>query len=220
MKKFLLKIKIAVSQLPKTILFLLVSRFLISFTRFMVFPFLAIYLNTHTDLSITQIGFLIGLSPLASTIFGLIGGKIVDRFESRYVYMLSLFVNAIVLPGYILFSDFYTLSSVAVISGISWNLYNTCSQTVISLNTPKKQLVEVFSYSYWMFNLGGTIGPLTGALLASMHIEVLAFFIFSMVLTILAFLTPLLISKYNSKLNKKMAKSNTSIRSKVTNGML
>nr|WP_275585029.1 MFS transporter [Salimicrobium jeotgali] len=199
-------------------LFILISRFSVSFAKFMVFPFLAVYLNHHTELSIVQIGFLIGLSPLASTIFGLVGGLIVDKIGPRYIFMTSLFVNAIFLPGYVLFNNFYMLCLVAIVSGISWNLYNTSSQTLISYTTTEERLPIVFSYSYWAFNLGGSIGPLTGVLLASLDIEIVTFIIFSLILIILSSLTPVFIRKQVSTLEEtqEKRKRQTSITAMIT----
>lgn len=218
MKNFFNKTKSELQQLSVSVLFILASRFLVSFAKFMVFPFLAVYLNHHTDLSIVQIGFLIGLSPLASTIFGLIGGIIVDKVGPRYIFMTSLFVNAVVLPGYVLFDNFYALCLVAIVSGISWNLYNTSSQTLISYTTTEERLPIVFSYSYWVFNLGGSIGPLTGVFLASFGIEIMTFVIFSLILVTLSILTPIIIKRKDSALKETRGKQKpqTSITEMIT----
>ncbi|WP_246258769.1 MFS transporter [Kroppenstedtia pulmonis] len=57
---------------------ILVGTIFVTIAKSMSVPFLAIYLSQKTELSLSLIGAIIGLGPLASTIGGFIGGTLSD----------------------------------------------------------------------------------------------------------------------------------------------
>ncbi len=63
-------------------------------------PFLTLYLFKHTQLSITSIGLVVGLQPLALCFGSVIGGYISDNFKRHIILMLSLFISSLVYLGF------------------------------------------------------------------------------------------------------------------------
>lgn len=180
--KNLLNLKL--QNMPKIIWYLIITGLVISVTRFMSMPFLAVYFKNNLGFTSAKVGFLLGVTPFTSMIFSIIGGRLSDILGSKRTYILSLILSSICLISFILFSSYLILILVAAVSGIAWSLYNTSNQTLLSEYTSDKTVSNVFSYNYWVINLGGVVGPLLGVYLLNMSI-ILPFLIFSIVLILI-----------------------------------
>lgn len=187
-------------RLNQMLLTLLWTNFLISFCRFMAMPFMIIYFSNHLDISTTKIGFLIGLSPLASLIFGLFAGRFSDRIGEKFSLPLSLSIPALTLIGYTVTQNFYLLCLLSVISGIAWSVYNATNLTVLSKLTRENNREIVFGYNYWLFNLGAIAGPICGAYFGAGSSS-LVIYLFSSVLILISILVYVMLkSKYSGQI--------------------
>lgn len=178
--------------------------FIISLSRFMTMPFMIIYFKNNLDLTASQIGFLVGLSPLSSLIFGVFSGRIADKLGSFITLPISLLIPAIALIGYIHIHNFYLLCSLALISGISWSVYNAVNMTIITNLSIEENRETVFGYNYWFFNLGAIAGPSLATYFGAGE-SALVIYLFSITLVLISLPLYLYLKlKFNSeKKNKK-----------------
>lgn len=126
-------------------------------------PFLAIYLSQQTDLSPGMIGMVIGLGPLASTVEGLIGGILSDRFGRKTVMIVSLFGMSLVFVGYSYTVHPVLLALLSITNGLYGSFFDPVSKALLADVTEKEMRVRVFSFNYLSINVGHAIGPLIGA---------------------------------------------------------
>lgn len=153
--------------IPPIVWALLGASFIESTARFMAMPFIALYFTQVVGLSVTQTGFLLGIPPLSSLLFSIAGGQLADKFGVEKLFLLSLSVPAFCLIGFATISNYIVLCFISAIAGLGWALFNSTNQSLISTYTTEDHYSKVFSYRYWFFNLGGTIGPLLGAYMGS-----------------------------------------------------
>lgn len=71
---------------------LLLSSFVCVMGRAAALPFMAVYLTQEMKWDQQTVGWVLGGSLLLSTLLGLYGGFLADRFDKRWLMMLSCFV--------------------------------------------------------------------------------------------------------------------------------
>ncbi|MFQ3544162.1 MFS transporter [Halobacillus rhizosphaerae] len=167
MKKLVHTVNRELKVLPSIVWALLGACFIESTARFMAMPFIALYFTQVAGLTVTQTGLLLGIPPLSSLLFSVAGGRLADRFGVGKLFLLSLSVPALCLIGFATLGNYIILCMISAIAGLGWALFNSTNQSLISAYTSEVHYSKVFSYRYWFFNLGGTIGPLLGAYMGS-----------------------------------------------------
>ncbi|WP_302328438.1 MFS transporter [Salirhabdus salicampi] len=186
--------------------------YILSVAKFMIIPFLAILFKNDLHLSATEVGFLLGLTPLSSLCFSFIGGRLSDVYGVRKFYIISLFVSSVVMLLYGLTTSYFLLCLISVLSGIGWSIFNSTNQSLITLFSPKDFVNKSFNINYWVFNLGGVTGPLIGAKIATVESIRVPLYIFSFTLFVLAVLSMITLSQ-NEK--KKVEKRESNLISKT-----
>jgi len=156
------KIKKAFHQFPALVWAMLSSNVIFNVTRFMAMPFMAIYFSEKLNLNPSEVGILVGISPLSSLIFSILGGRLGDKFGVHRMYPVALIVPAISLVGYITVPNYYAIAVFSVFAGIGWAIYNSTSNAILAIHAPESHTEKIFSYNYWGINLGGALGPLIG----------------------------------------------------------
>ena len=205
---------------PKIILVLLAVNFAISISKFMTYPFLAVYLKKSLSLTAVEVGFLIGVSPLSSMLFSIIGGRIADIYGVKKIYPISILVSGICLAFYGIINNYIILSVISIVLGMSWSIYNSTNQSLLSLYTSKKQLSKVFSYNYWVFNLGGVLGPIIGVRLTNSASSPLGLFIFSGVLLLVGLFMSIWLTREKSQRGESIGEGHTSVDKFLSKGVV
>lgn len=184
-----------IKYIPKIIIGLILVNFTISLAKFMTYPFLAVYLKNSLSLSATEVGLLLGISPLSSMIFSIMGGRVADVYGIRKIYPIAVIIPSICLTAYGLVHNYFILCSISIVLGIAWSVYNSSNQSLLSLYSPEDKLSKIFSYNYWVFNLSGVIGPIIGIRFINSAHSPLALFLFSGVLLIVGIIVTILFAK-------------------------
>ncbi|MBO8173036.1 MAG: MFS transporter [Bacillaceae bacterium] len=186
-------------NIPGIILVLLVINLTISTARFMTYPFLAVYFKQTFDLTAVEVGFLIGLSPLSSMLFSVIGGRLSDVYGVKRMYSLAVLTAGVSLAFYGMADSYMILCVVSIILGMSWSVYNVSNQTLLAVNASEKNSSRVFSYNYWVFNLGGVVGPFLGVRFMNSGHSPLVLFLFAGLMLFIGVSISLYFSKRNQK---------------------
>ena len=99
----------------------------------LAFPFEAIYLRQNLHTSMTMIGVVFGLVPLAVMPVQFWGGHLTDRLGRRKVIMLSVLVGVVWFVGFAFVTELWQVAAlVALESAFGWPLFQTASNAMIA----------------------------------------------------------------------------------------
>jgi MFS family permease len=129
----------------------------------MSLPFLAIYLSVHSHLSALEVGLIIGMGALASTIGGFFGGALSDRFGRKLIMLGALYMWGFVFIGFGFAANAWLFLVLNLLNGLCRSFFEPVSQALMADLTKPELRFRVFSMRYLAINIGVAIGPLLGA---------------------------------------------------------
>ncbi|MFN3410573.1 MAG: MFS transporter [Exilispira sp.] len=167
MRKTVNKLFRYLSSFNKTVWLLVFATFMESFGRFLVIPYLSIYLS-RKGVSLPSIGAVIGMGPLAAVIFSIIGGHLSDAFGRKPVQIIGVLLSGISFLG-------FAISGLNLILLAFFNFFTTMTRTfyrpavnaAIADITPPEKRSEALSLSRVSINLAYGLAPIVGVYLAS-----------------------------------------------------
>jgi MFS family permease len=129
------------------------------------FPFEGIYLHTYVHASLTTVGAVFGLVPLAVIPLQIWGGQLTDRLGRRRVIVFAVFMGTVWFVGFAFVTEVWQVAVlVAVESSFGWPLFQTAANAMIADLVPVETRQEAFSINRVAMNLGVVIGPALAAL--------------------------------------------------------
>ncbi|QQE79947.1 MFS transporter [Alicyclobacillus sp. SO9] len=131
-------------------------------TQFMVFPFVALYMSSHTNASPGVIGLAVGTGALTSTVFGFIGGSFADRFGRKQMMALAMALSAGLMALFPNIHAVYMFFVLSGLNGIVRTLFQPAAQALLSDLTVPEKRGKVFAMDYWAINVGASFGPILG----------------------------------------------------------
>jgi len=151
--------------IPKNIWLLSVGT-LINRSGTMVLPFLALYFAKELKVSVSEAGLALVAFGLGSLISAPFVGRLSDRFGPLSIMKLSLFTS-----GFMLFLfSFIDNYNIALIVTFLWSAlseaFRPANLTFISKETAPEQRKTAFALNRIAINLGMSIGPVIGGILA------------------------------------------------------
>ena len=158
------------SQFDRRVWALFVGR-IISATGFsIVIPFLSIYFNQDLGIPATTIGAVFLVSTGFGALGQIIGGEVADRVGRRKIMILAMSSRAMIFVGIsvvIYYSnDFLFIAALVVCSSFVGSLFEPASNAMVAdVVAPSKRL-EAYGLLRIGQNIGWTLGPLLGGLLA------------------------------------------------------
>ncbi|WP_121354389.1 MDR family MFS transporter [Flavisolibacter nicotianae] len=132
----------------------------------MVIPFLTVYL-THEGYSLREAGYVMGAFGLGSIVGGYLGGRLTDRFGSFYIQFFSLFINGIF---FIVLGQMHSLWQYALCIFLLSSLgeaFRPANAAAIAAYSNDSNRIRCYSLNRLAINLGWSIGPAVGGVLAS-----------------------------------------------------
>ncbi|WP_125077634.1 MFS transporter [Rufibacter latericius] len=139
----------------------------------MVVPFLSVYLTESLGFSLPQVGVLMSLFGLGATVGNLLGGWLTDRWGYVKVQLLSFFLGGSWFLAMIWVQRFELLAGgLFLLSALTESLYPANSAAVSSFSSPES-VTRAFSLNRMAMNLGFSIGPAIGGLLAMVSYQFL-----------------------------------------------
>lgn len=134
----------------------------------MVIPFLTVYL-TSRGYSLADAGLVMGAFGLGSIVGGYIGGRLTDRFGHFYVQFGSLFLNGVL---FIVLGQMQTLVQYTVCIFFLSSLgeaFRPANAAAIAQYSNETNRIRCYALNRLAINLGWSIGPAVGGILASMN---------------------------------------------------
>lgn len=139
----------------------------------MVMPFLAVYLKEGLEFSLKDTGVLMSCFGLGAMGGSFLGGYLTDKLGQFKVQVGSLVLGGI---GFLLVSQLDTFWTLAIglftLSCITESLRPANSASIASYSRPEN-ITRVFSLNRMAINLGFSIGPALGGLLAAISFQAL-----------------------------------------------
>src|SRR5665647_613756 len=121
----------------------------------LAFPFEAIYLRRYLGTSMSMIGVVFGLVPLAVMPVQFWGGQLTDRLGRRVVIMASVLVGVVWFVGFAFVTELWQVALlVAFESAFGWPLFQTASNAMIADLLPAEKRQEGFGITRVAMNLG------------------------------------------------------------------
>lgn len=133
----------------------------------MVVPFLSVYMTQALGFSIKETGYVLSFFGLGAVTGSWLGGWLSDKFGFFRIQAISLFF---IVPMYFILPELRTVESLAVgiffLSVIS-DTFRPANSVAIAYYAKPENLTKAFSLNRMAINLGFSIGPALGGILAS-----------------------------------------------------
>ena len=131
----------------------------------LAFPFEGIYLHRVVGASMTLVGVVFGLVPVAVMPLQFVGGQLTDRIGRRLVILIAVSMGVVWFVGFAFVTEVWQVAVlVAVESAFGWPLFQTASNAMIADLVSPEHRQEAFSISRVAMNLGVVVGPAVAGL--------------------------------------------------------
>jgi MFS family permease len=132
---------------------------------FSALPFASIYLSSHTPLSVAAIGLVIGLIALIASIGGVLGGILIDRFDTVLMMIVGLAGYVGIYAALMTVSDTGAIVTLFLGLGAARTLIEPGGKKLMSLADDGEG--RIFRVRYMVLCFGAIVGPAIGGLLYS-----------------------------------------------------
>lgn len=156
---------------PTAIKLLLSASFVLTLARAITLPYLVIYLSGSFNLSVADIGLVIGSTLIIGSLLSLYGGFLVDKMSS---YRLILGFSAAFTLGFLgtfLARDLWLFYACLVLINLAYAVIEIAVKSGFGSLLAVSDRSEVFSIKYTLTNIGYAVGPFLGAGLAKLDIS-------------------------------------------------
>ncbi|HVF81140.1 MAG TPA: MFS transporter, partial [Flavisolibacter sp.] len=159
--------KNAYSGIPRPVWWLALVMF-VNRSGTMVIPFLTVYLTTkgHT---LTEAGYVMAAFGIGSVLGSYLGGRLTDIYGAYYVQFASLLLNGVM---FIVLGQMQTLTQYAVCIFILSSVgeaFRPANSTAIANYSNDDNRIRCYALNRLAINLGWSIGPAVGGILASFN---------------------------------------------------
>ena len=137
--------------------------------RFLVMPFLALYMHAVTGAAPAVVGLVIGLGAASNLVASFLLGPLSDRIGRKPSLIWGTILQVVTLAGFGVAHTLAAFALLQVISGMVWALQGPAYMAMLTDLTPESYRTRVFGFNYWAVNIGAAIGPLGGAMIGSGH---------------------------------------------------
>lgn len=164
--------KNAYSGIPKPIWWLGLVMF-VNRSGTMVIPFLTVYLTANEGYTLTEAGYVMAAFGTGSVLGSYIGGRLTDSFGAYYVQFFSLLLNGVM---FIVLGQMHTLAQYAVCIFILSSVgeaFRPANSVAIASYSNDDNRIRCYALNRLAINLGWSIGPAVGGVLASFNYSLL-----------------------------------------------
>lgn len=150
----------------RPVVLLLSATFVLTIARAMALPYLVVYFSQAFGLGVTDIGLVVGGALIVSSVLGVYGGFLVDRFSNDRILLAAASLFALAFAVAFQVGSLVPFIIAIVVVNLSYAVVDIAVKSGIGfLVTPDKR-GGVFSMKYTLTNVGYAIGPFLGVLFA------------------------------------------------------
>lgn len=146
---------------------------LINRTGSMVLPFLGVYMIDHLKFSLEQSGLVLACFGVGSVIGSWLGGYLTDKIGEYYVQASALFISVPLFCLYPFFNTPVALGIMVLTQSIVSEVFRPANSVAIAKYARPQNLTRAFSLNRMAVNLGFSIGPALGGLMAAYSYDLL-----------------------------------------------
>lgn len=133
----------------------------------MVIPFLSMYMSSELNFSKAQVGMVLGCFGLGSVCGSWLGGWLTDKFGNYRVQATSLILTVpifLILPH---FRTFESLAGMIFLLTLIADTFRPANSVSVARYAKPENLTKAYSLNRMAVNLGFSIGPALGGILAT-----------------------------------------------------
>ena len=132
----------------------------------MVVVFLTIYLTQHLGYSIQEAGYVLGCFGAGAFTGAYLGGKLTDRVGYYPIMLWSLILNGLMLMVLMLLTNFWAVCAAMFVMSVISEVFRPANSVAISRYSDPETRTRSISLYRMSVNLGWTVAPAFGGLLA------------------------------------------------------
>jgi len=137
----------------------------------MVLPFLSIYLTSGLGYSLEQSGIILSCFGMGSMAGSFLGGWLTDKFGHFYIQVLSLVLGGVIFIVLSNVEAYYQLAFGIFILSTVAESFRPANSSSVSLYSKPENVSRAFSLNRMAINLGFSVGPAMGGLLAAVSFK-------------------------------------------------
>lgn len=135
----------------------------------LLLPFLTLYLRGRLGLGIESATRIIAAYGAGSLVAAVVGGHLADRFGRKRVMVGSLVGGAVILWIFPLLNAAWLVAAGLFVFAMVGEMYRPATQAMIADVVEPERRPQAYAMVYVAINLGFTIAPVIGGLLAATH---------------------------------------------------
>lgn len=133
----------------------------------MVLPFLGVYMVDHLKFSLAESGFVLSFFGLGAVVGSFIGGYVTDKLGEFSVQRFSLFASVVMFCLLPYFKTVPSLAAMIFVQSIISEVFRPANSVAITKYAKPENITRAFSLNRMAVNLGFSIGPALGGILAA-----------------------------------------------------
>lgn len=165
MRKMIQLYKDAFSGIPEGVWWLSLIM-LINRSGTMIAPFMSLYMTKALGYSLIDAGWVMGAYGVGSILGAYVGGQLTDRFGHYYVQFYSLIVSACFVFLLMFFTNYYLIFFTVFCFAAVADMVRPANSVAVAIYAPSDNRTRSYSLMRFAVNLGFSIGPAVGGLVA------------------------------------------------------
>lgn len=166
------KLQITFRRYPKQFWLLFGGMMISMIGATMIWPFLLIYASKRLDMPLVQIATLMTINAAVGVAFTFVAGPVTDKFGRKWVMIFGLLANAIIYIFMMRANTYAAFAILMALSGASSPLYRIGADAMIADLIPEIQRLEAFALIRMAKNVGVSMGPAIGGILAAISYDI------------------------------------------------
>lgn len=147
---------------PRAVWLLIAATFVESMGRFMVVPYLSLYMRDH-GISLGTLGIVLGAAPVANVIFGAWGGQLSDKWGRKPVQVLGVGLSGLAMFGFAFAGAAPLLLAVLnFLNGMTRTFYRPATNAALADLCPADRRSEAYALNRIGINAAFGLGPVLG----------------------------------------------------------
>lgn len=139
----------------------------------MVIPFLSVYLISALDFTLIQAGWIMTAFGVGAIGGSFLGGWLTDKIGPFRVQLISLFGGGVMFLALSQITEFYPLATFIFFVSLVSEMLRPANQLAVASYARPENVTRAFSLNRMAINLGFSLGPAIGGLLAAASYELL-----------------------------------------------
>ena len=151
----------------RPVILLLSATFILTIARALALPYLVIYFSEAFGLGVADIGLAVGGALIVSSVLGVYGGFLVDRFSNYRIMLAAATVFALAFAVAFQVTSLVPFIVAIVVVNLAYAVVDIAVKSGIGFLVAPDKRGGVFSLKYTLTNVGYAVGPFLGVLFAN-----------------------------------------------------